>query len=130
VVQEIGVDSGIEKTYTPTMSERRKSNRISLQSRVELILGNSEAVEVLRPNVGWGGLGFFTRDLLPENGTARVRILFQDREGNPQWEEVRGNLVWTRRDGNFTAAGVAFEEIHAEDQPRLFSYLNYAEGFE
>ena len=111
------------------MSERRKSTRISLQSRVELILGGTEVVEVLRPNVGWGGLGFFTRDLLPENGTVLVRILFLDREGHQQWEEVRGSLVWNRRDGNFTAAGAAFEQIRAEDHPRLFSYLNYAEGF-
>ncbi|HET6369665.1 MAG TPA: PilZ domain-containing protein [Nitrospiria bacterium] len=112
------------------MSERRKSTRISLQSRVELILADSEVVEVLRPNVGWGGLGFFTRDILPENGTVLARILFHDREGKPQWEEVRGSFIWNRRDGNFTAAGVAFEAIREKDHPRLFSYLNYAEGFE
>jgi hypothetical protein len=112
------------------MPEMRSSGRLSLQARTEVILDGAPIVEALRPNIGWNGLGFFTRDGLPSHGPVRIRVHFQDREGSFQMEEVPGKLVWVRRDGNFTAAGVAFDRLDPKEQPLVVSFLQYAENFE
>lgn len=93
-------------------------------------MGGQGPVEVLRPNLSWGGIGFFSRDPLPESGPIRIRLHFQGREGSQKSETVEGRILWNRRDGNFTAVGVAFPPIQASAFPLLHSFLHYAENFE
>lgn len=109
--------------------DRRKDNRLSFQSGIEVVLEDTRAVEALRPNISWGGIGFFTRDQLPETGSVKIRITFQNREGGLQHETIRGRLAWARQEGNFTAAGISFDGIDRETEPLLFAYLQYAEQF-
>jgi hypothetical protein len=103
---------------------------LSLQARTEVIVEGGPAVEALRPTIGWNGLGFYTRDTLPSQGPVRVRVHFQDRDGMLRQEEIPGRLAWVRPDGNFTAAGVAFDRLDPEKHPLVVSFLQYAENFE
>jgi len=112
------------------MAERRESNRLGFHYRVELAIAGGATVEVLRPNISWGGIGFYSRDPIPDTGEVRVRITFLGRDGSAQVEEAAGRLVWSKRDGNFTAAGVAFDVTDPEAHPLLARYLRYAETFE
>ncbi|MDC4224468.1 MAG: hypothetical protein MPW15_09630 [Candidatus Manganitrophus sp.] len=45
------------------MQERRKSQRIGFNLKIALCSRKGEVViEILRPNIGWGGIGGYTRD--------------------------------------------------------------------
>ena len=111
--------------------EKRESKRIGFNLRVALTLGGgNQSIEILRANINWGGLGGFTRDPVQEGEAALLRIDFPQRSGEIMSEEIPGKIVWGRRDGNFTALGVAFSKIDPASQPQLVSYLRFADQFD
>lgn len=111
--------------------ERRKTARIGFNLRVTLVHSEGEhSTEILRANLAWGGVGGFSRDPVEEKKEAVVRIYFPQRSGAILSEEVSGRIVWSRRDGNFTALGMAFGQLDSSSTPQLISYLRCAEQFD
>src|SRR3569832_1467101 len=107
------------------MHEKRKAKRNGFNFQVVLTQEGGERIEVLRANVGWGGLGGYTRDLVEAGKSITMEISFPQRSGEAVSEKLLGKVTWTRRDGNFNAFGVSFSEINRASYPRLVSYLQY-----
>lgn len=113
------------------MLEKRGANRIGFNLKVTIIeKGENRLIELLRTNIGWGGIGGFTRDPVQEGSAVFIRISFPQRSGEDISEEVSGKIVWARRDGNFTALGVGFSAMSASSAPQLVSYLQCADQFD
>lgn len=80
---------------------------------------------MLRPNIGWGGVGGYTRDPVEAGKGVSIEIFFEQRSGEVVSEKLSGKILWTRRDGNFNALGISFSEVNRASHPRLLSYLQY-----
>lgn len=106
------------------MQERRKSKRNGFNLSI-VLTQDGQRIEVLRPNIGWGGLGGYTRDWVEAGKSISMEIFFPQRSGDAVSEKLSGKITWTRRDGNFNAFGVSLSEINRESYPRLVSYLQY-----
>lgn len=106
------------------MQEKRASQRIGFNPKIALIQEGGGAIEVLRPNIGWGGLGGYTRDPVEAGKGVSIEVFFEQRSGETISEKLSGKIVWTRRDGNFNAFGISFE-VNRASHPRLLSYLQY-----
>ncbi len=107
------------------MQERRKSQRIGFNLKVALIQEGGGVIEMLRSNIGWGGIGGYTRDPVEEGKGVAIEVFFEQRSGGMTSEKLSGKIVWTRRDGNFNAFGISFSEVNRTAHPRLLSYLQY-----
>ncbi|MFQ5587937.1 MAG: PilZ domain-containing protein [Nitrospiria bacterium] len=113
------------------MQERRENPRSTFHLRTEVLLnGGREQISLLRANIGFGGIGGYTRDLVEAGSDAQVKIHFARREGGEAVETVEGKVIWQKQDGNFTALGLAFSQLERDIHPQLFSYLQYAEQFD
>lgn len=113
------------------MQERRENTRTTFHLRTEILLNEGkERISLLRANIGFGGIGGYTRDLVETGGAALVQIHFAQRSGGEAVESIQGNIIWEKRDGNFTALGIAFSPLKSDRHPHLLSYLQYAEQFE
>ena len=107
------------------MQEKRKSERIGFNLKIALAQKGGGVIEMLRSNIGWGGLGGYTRDPVEAGKEVSIEVFFEQRTGEVISEKLSGKIVWTRRDGNFNAFGIAFSEVNRALHPRLFSYLQY-----
>ncbi len=107
------------------MQEKRKSQRIGFNLKIVLGQEGGSVIEVLRPNIGWGGIGGYTRDSVEAGKEASIEMFFEQRSGEMISERLSGKISWTRRDGNFNAFGISFSGVTPVSHPRLFSYLQY-----
>lgn len=107
------------------MQERRKSQRIGFNLKIALIQEGGGVIEILRPNIGWGGIGGYTRDPVEAGKGIEIEVFFEQRSGEMTSEKLSGKIVWARRDGNFNALGISFSEMSRASHPRLLSYLQY-----
>ncbi len=113
------------------MIERRESTRHALQMQTLILQeGIERPFNLLRANIGFGGLGGYCGSLVPTDAALSVQIDFPQRSGALQSEMVKGKVIWSHRDGNFNAFGLAFAALSKKDHPLLFSYLQYAAQFE
>lgn len=112
------------------MPEKRSTPRIGFNLRVKVYQREGQGIELLRANIGWGGLGGYTRDPIEAGEEVRTEIFFADRSGGSVSETISGKVVWARRDGNFNAFGIAFSEMTGSTHPQLVSYLRYTEQFD
>lgn len=107
------------------MQEKRKSERIGFNLKVALLQEGGGAIEMLRPSIGWGGIGGYTRDPVEAGKEVSIEVFFEQRSGEMISEKLLGKILWTRRDGNFNAFGISFSEVNRASHPRLLSYLQY-----
>lgn len=107
------------------MEERRDSSRSGFNLRVKLTPKGDRPIDLLRANIGRGGLGGYTRDPVEAGTEVMIEIRFEQRSGEAVSENIPGRILWTRRDGNFNAFGAGFPAIRAETHPQLYSYLQY-----
>jgi len=107
------------------MQEKRKSKRNGFNLKIKLVQEGGGVIELLRPNLGWGGIGGYTRDPVASEKGVSIEIFFEQRSGEMVSETLSGKIAWTRRDGNFNALGISFSEINRASHPRLLSYLQY-----
>jgi len=107
------------------MQERRKSQRIGFNLKIVLVQEGGGVIEMLRPNIGWGGIGGYTRDPVEAGKGVSMEVFFEQRSGEVISEKLSGKIIWTRRDGNFNALGISFSEVSRAAHPRLLSYLQY-----
>ncbi len=113
------------------MEERRASQRHAFHLRTNVIQKEGDGnFHLLRPNIGFGGIGGFGPNLVAPGSDLSVRFTFPQRSGEDKQEVVSGKVVWAHRDGNFNALGIAFDALSREMHPQLFSYLQYADQFE
>ncbi len=113
------------------MQEQRENPRSSFHLRTDVLLNEGkEHISLLRANIGFGGIGGYTRDLVKAGSDALVQIHFVQREGGESIESAQGQIIWQKQDGNFTALGIGFSELKSERHPQLISYLRYAEQFD
>lgn len=113
------------------MQERRENQRSTFHLRTEVLLNEGkEQISLLRANIGFGGIGGFTRDSVESGGPALVRIYFSQRSGETQAETIEGQVVWEKQDGNFKALGISFATLTHKEHPLLTSYLQYADQFD
>lgn len=111
------------------MDERRESPRIGFNLKIGIKCRNGP-IELLRPNLSWGGVGGYTRDPVPLGEAVSITLSFSQRSGEIISETISGKIIWTRRDGNFNALGIGFSKVEAASHPNLVSYLHYSEQFE
>jgi len=113
------------------MQERRENQRSSFQLRTEVCFNaGKEQINLLRANIGFGGIGGFTRDWVEAEIAADIRIYFSQRSGEEKCETVPGKIIWEKQDGNFRALGIAFSSLTQAAHPLLISYLQYADQFD
>jgi len=113
------------------MDERRESIRHPFHQRVEVIhTPSKQSFDLLRGNIGFGGTGGFTPNLIKAGEEVSIRFYFPQRSGELAEEEVPGKIIWSQQDGNFNAMGLFFTSLTKKDQPLLLSYLQYADQFE
>jgi hypothetical protein len=112
------------------MQERRGAPRSGFNLRVGVIQKGGQAIELLRANISWGGLGGYTRDPIEAGESVLTEISFVSRSGENIAERVPGKVVWARRDGNFNAFGIVFSELTAGSHPLVVSYLQYTDQFD
>ena len=113
------------------MIERRTSPRHPLQMRTEVIQeGLGDPFGLLRANIGFGGLGGYGGIRVEADKALSIHLYFPQRSGEVKLEAVSGKVIWSHRDGNFNALGIAFSSLSQKEQPLLFSYLQYADQFE
>ena len=113
------------------MVERRESARHPYHQRVEVIhAASNQSFDLLRGNIGFGGVGGFTPRLLEAGKEVSIRLHFPQRSGKLVQEEVPGKIIWSHQDGNFNALGLAFTSLTGLSQPLLLSYLQYADQFD
>jgi len=111
--------------------ERREDPRSTFHLRTEILpREGTTQINLLRANIGFGGIGGFTRDEVEGQGPADVRVYFSQRSGEMTDETVSGNIVWEKQDGNFRALGISFSALTHKEHPLLISYLQYADQFE
>jgi hypothetical protein len=112
------------------MQERRSAPRIGFNLRVNVIQKEGQPIDLLRANIGWGGLGGYTRDPIEMGEAVLIEIFFVNRSGETISEKVAGKVIWAHRDGNFNAFGIAFSALTADSHPQVVSYLRYTEQFD
>lgn len=112
------------------MEERRSAPRIGFNLRVRVIQTEGKAIELLRANLSWGGLGGYTRDPIQEGEAVTTEVFFVIRSGETISEKIPGKVVWAHQDGNFNAFGIAFSGLAAGSHPQLVSYLQYTDQFD
>jgi len=113
------------------MEERRQSNRNPLHLQIELLQKETnQPIEILRGNIGEGGIGGYSRDTIEAGDEISIRIAFPQRGGGVASETIIGKTSWAHRDGNFIAFGIAFSAFDSKTHPHLNTYLQYAAQFE
>ncbi len=113
------------------MVERRESTRHPFHQRVEVIHAPSkQSFDLLRGNIGFGGAGGFTPNLIEAGEAVSIRFYFPQRSGELAQEDVPGKIIWSHKDGNFKAMGLGFNSLTRKNQPLLLSYLQYADQFD
>lgn len=113
------------------MEERRAETRHPFHQRVEVIhTPSKQSFDLLRGNIGFGGTGGFTPNLLEAGSEVNILIYFSQRSGEVVAEAVSGKIIWSHKDGNFKAMGLAFGALTRKEQPLLLSYLQYADQFD
>lgn len=112
------------------MQERRSAPRIGFNLRVKVIQKEGQAVELIRANLSWGGLGGYTRDPIQDGESVTTEVFFVNRGGETIPEKISGKVIWAHRDGNFNAFGIAFSGLTAGSHPQLVSYLQYTDQFD
>ena len=113
------------------MRERRENQRSPFHLRTEILFDEGgEQINLLRANIGFGGIGGFTRDCFEPGRPAKVCIYFSQRSGEVARETVPATVVWEKQDGNFRALGVSFSALTHKAHPLLISYLQYADQFD
>ncbi len=111
--------------------ERREDQRSTFHLRTEVLPHEGKPqINLLRANIGFGGIGGFTRDEVEGQDPVEVRIYFSQRSGEAKGETVSGKIVWEKQDGNFRALGISFFTLTQKEHPLLISYLQYADQFE
>ncbi len=113
------------------MEERRSATRHPFQQAIEVIHAPSnQSFNLLRGNIGFGGTGGFTPNILDAGEEVMIRLHFPQRSGEVVQEEVSGKIIWSKQDGNFTAMGLAYTSLTRTSQPLLFSYLQLADQYD
>ncbi|VAX33517.1 hypothetical protein MNBD_NITROSPIRAE01-990 [hydrothermal vent metagenome] len=111
--------------------ERREDQRSTFHLRTEVLPREGKTqINLLRANIGFGGIGGFTRDEVEGLGLTDIRVYFSQRSGELKSETVSGKIVWEKQDGNFRALGISFSALTHKEHPLLISYLQYADQFD
>ncbi len=113
------------------MQERRENPRSSFHLRTDVLINEGrDQISLLRTNIGFGGIGGYSRDLVEPDSEVLVQIHFEQRDGGETVESIQGKIIWEKQDGNFRALGIGFSALQPQKHPQLISYLRYAEQFE
>ncbi|MFQ5543233.1 MAG: PilZ domain-containing protein [Nitrospiria bacterium] len=110
------------------MSDKRNANRTTLRLRTRIVeKGSKQEIGLLRANIGFGGLGGYTREQIEVGAAVTIEIFFPQRSGGDLVESISGSVSWVHQDGNFNAIGIMFLPPPGVATPHLESYLQYAD---
>lgn len=113
------------------MQEKRADRRSGIGITVEIkARENPSPIVALRPNISWGGIGFFTTENIQLGTPVDVTFSFLDQSENRVPETISGAVRWIKQMGNFYGVGVTFGKIRQEEYPHLYNYLRSSDQYE
>lgn len=108
--------------------ERRHQERLYMRGLVELELaGEAGTLQAHAQNISYGGIGLYLRKPLEVGRKVWVRIRYLKARGQEDDEGIRGQVRWCRPQGNWFAAGIAFDRMDPDLNPGLVSFLEQTE---
>ncbi len=106
------------------MEERRKSERLVLQSRISIHHEDNRYIcEGYTINISRGGIAFYAQDSFDINMPLKLTVYFRQ-GGEELQEEVSGKVRWIKPIGQFYATGVQFIHLSKATNPKIWTYLD------
>lgn len=75
-------------------------------------------------NISQSGLGLYSYTSLEKGTTVTIKISFRSTRGRLLQDTVRGDVIWSTKEGNLYFTGIAFNgELNPQDQPFLYEHF-------